>query len=193
MKRHTITEGAKTTAGGRVLQASSRGSINGARIALEKDAIFCPACKSAGHILCIGPRLEELWSGKQVALENDLCICSCYPHPRLIANQNMRYQIVDPPPAARSQILPCDAGSLATNPTSNLNVSVESYDLHFHVTEEIDGKPLADYLYVIELANGERSEGKIDQDGNTGTITAAQAQYASLIVYAPGTTPINPN
>lgn len=43
-----------TRAGGKVIVASGRGSINGAAIALEGDAIYCPACKSNGKILCIG-------------------------------------------------------------------------------------------------------------------------------------------
>lgn len=43
MQRYTITIGANTTAGGKVISASSQGSINGIKIALENDLIFCPA------------------------------------------------------------------------------------------------------------------------------------------------------
>ncbi|MBP1206187.1 putative Zn-binding protein involved in type VI secretion [Duganella sp. 1411] len=59
MKRHTITLGASTSAGGKVITASSNGSINGVTIALEGDVIFCPACKSQGKIMCVGPRIPE--------------------------------------------------------------------------------------------------------------------------------------
>ncbi len=58
MKRHTITLGASTTAGGKVISASSHGSINGVPIALEDDVIFCPAYKSEGRIVSTGPRIE---------------------------------------------------------------------------------------------------------------------------------------
>ncbi|WP_229261177.1 PAAR domain-containing protein [Duganella levis] len=42
MKRYTVTLGASTTAGGKVISASSHGAINGVPIALENDGIFCP-------------------------------------------------------------------------------------------------------------------------------------------------------
>lgn len=41
MRRHTITLGATTTVGGKVISASSSGSINGVTIALEGDLIYC--------------------------------------------------------------------------------------------------------------------------------------------------------
>lgn len=94
MKRHTITLGASTTAGGKVIRASASGYINGIQIALADDLIFCPACKSQGKIVCIGPRIPETWDGKEVALENDLCMCLCTTPPKLIANQSLRYQLV---------------------------------------------------------------------------------------------------
>ena len=75
MRRYHITLGASTTAGGKVISASSRGNVNGERIALKGDATACPGCKSVGKIGCIGPRISESWHGKQVALEDDLCIC----------------------------------------------------------------------------------------------------------------------
>lgn len=92
MKRHTITLGATTTAGGKVISASANGRINGVPIALENDLITCPACRSQGKILCVGPRIPELCNDKQVALENDLCICGCVPSPKLIPNQLLRSQ-----------------------------------------------------------------------------------------------------
>lgn len=92
MKCHTITLGATTTANGKIISASSTGSINGAPIALEGDLIFCPACKSQGRILCIKPRIPETWNGKKVALENDLCVCACPKPPRLIPSQSIRFQ-----------------------------------------------------------------------------------------------------
>lgn len=95
MKRHHITLGARTTADGIVTSATSPISIEGARIALEGDEIRCDTCGSTGLIQCIGPRVPEQWNGKQVALENDLCICQCVPHPRLLSNQVQRFQFVD--------------------------------------------------------------------------------------------------
>jgi uncharacterized Zn-binding protein involved in type VI secretion len=189
MKRHTITEGAKTTAGGTVIAASSNGSINGARIALENDPIYCKACKSAGHILCVGPRLPETWDGKQVALENDLCVCGCAPPPKLIANQTMRYQTIgDAMAAAHAE----DFAERAATGAASI-VATEAYDLHFKVTDQASGLPLSDRHYLIELANGTRQEGRTDREGKTKTVTAARAEHATLHISEPDAAPINPN
>ncbi|MCG2586809.1 PAAR domain-containing protein [Massilia sp. TS11] len=95
MRRHTITLGAKTTAGGKVIVASSKISINGVGVALEGDDVFCPACKATGKIRADGPRLPETFNGATVALEGDLCMCGCLKPPRLIAIQAKRSQDLD--------------------------------------------------------------------------------------------------
>jgi uncharacterized Zn-binding protein involved in type VI secretion len=103
MRRYHITLGASTTAGGKVTSASSHGSINGARIALEGDTVACPACKTTGKIACVAPRIPESWNGKQVALEDDFCICGCAPPPKLKPSQRLKCQVIDDvAPAARS-------------------------------------------------------------------------------------------
>jgi uncharacterized Zn-binding protein involved in type VI secretion len=96
MKRHHITLGATTTAKGVVITATSLMSVNDARMALEGDAIACPACKSVGKIVCVEPRQPESSEGKKVALDKDLCVCKCRIPPKLIANQTLRYQTVEP-------------------------------------------------------------------------------------------------
>jgi uncharacterized Zn-binding protein involved in type VI secretion len=94
MKRYHITLGARTTAGGTVITASSLASINGAPMAIEGDAVSCPSCHSEGVIVCVGPRLPDHWNGKQYALQDDLCVCKCVPAPRLVANQALKCQHV---------------------------------------------------------------------------------------------------
>jgi uncharacterized Zn-binding protein involved in type VI secretion len=190
VKRHTITEGATTTAGGKVTGASSHGSINGARIALENDPVDCPACHSKGRIVCAGARLNERWNGIQVALENDLCVCQCYPHPRMVPSQTVRYQSVADG-AASAQV----AGSSETRskPAAEAAAAEQqgAYDQHFQVNDEA-GQPLADFPYVIELSNGRRIEGRTDRDGKTAKVEASGAEHATLIVYAHETLPLNP-
>ena len=193
MKRHTITLGATTTAGGKVISASSAGSIDGVKIALENDQIFCPACKSVGQILAIGPRLTDLWNGKQVALENDLCICGCYPHPRLIANQTLRCQVIsDTKPESTYVPAKREKTSVQSGPPVTTSDKDGSYDLYFVVKNEA-GHTLSDWKYTIEMSNGARLEGATDAEGKTKTVGAADAEFATLIVYAPETKPIDPN
>lgn len=95
MKRHHITLGARTTADGVVSSASAAFSIDGARLALEGDEVSCHTCGTTGRIQCIGPRTPEHYNGRQVALEQDVCVCQCTPHPRLVANQTVKFQFVD--------------------------------------------------------------------------------------------------
>lgn len=92
MKRYHITEGARTTAGGKVVAATSAVAIDGVRGALEGDPLYCPACKSAGKIKCVGPRIPETWDGKPVALSDDLCLCGCPTPPKLLPNQTRKFQ-----------------------------------------------------------------------------------------------------
>lgn len=62
MKRYHITLGASTTAGGKVITASSCCSIDGVKVALEGDKIICPACKSQGSIRIPAASAEEVAS-----------------------------------------------------------------------------------------------------------------------------------
>lgn len=95
LKRYLITLGATTTAGGTVTSANSFRSVNGVNIAFEGDRVWCSTCNSEGVITLDGPRLTELFNGKQVALQDDLCICRCNPPPRLVATQTLVCQSID--------------------------------------------------------------------------------------------------
>jgi uncharacterized Zn-binding protein involved in type VI secretion len=188
VKRHTITEGATTTAGGKVIGASSNGSINGARVALENDPVHCPACHSTGHIVCVGSRLAERWNGIQVALEGDLCLCQCYPHPRLVPNQTSRFQHVSDDSGAAGMAV--QSGALSARGTASAPADQEIYDQHFRVTDEA-GEPLADFPYVIELSSGRRIKGRTDHEGMTMKVEASCAEQATLIVYEQEATPLD--
>ncbi|MYM97022.1 PAAR domain-containing protein [Duganella vulcania] len=190
MKRHTITLGASTTAGGKVISASSNGGINDVPIALENDSIFCPACKSQGKILCIGPRIPETWNGKQVALEKDLCLCGCLPSPRLIANQSLRCQIVEESDSATTQSTLEAAQTFSS--TSAATLSADGYDLDFVIIDEKTGTPISDYPYSIELATGQTLKGRTNHAGKTAKVAASYAEHAIFRAYALDVTPINP-
>ncbi|MCK6187604.1 PAAR domain-containing protein [Pseudomonas sp. EYE_354] len=94
MRRYLITRGAKTTAGGTVVDGLRGFGINGVEIALEGHEVRCPACQTAGAIVCVGPRLKMDAHGRKVALSDDICLCKCDPAPRLITDQFDRYQTV---------------------------------------------------------------------------------------------------
>ncbi|WP_080411323.1 PAAR domain-containing protein [Burkholderia ubonensis] len=87
MRRYFIVIGDKTTNGGVVLEGEERTKNHGKALSYHGARVYCPACKSEGHIVGDGPSRPMLLHGKQVALEDDLCICDCSPPPRLIRSQ----------------------------------------------------------------------------------------------------------
>ena len=135
MKRHTITLGASTTAGGKVISASSTCSINGVEVALEGDSVFCPACKATGVITCVDPRIPETWNGKKIALEHDLCRCKCQKLPRLLPNQWLKYQNLSGASESNTS-----SDGLANTTTDGNAQSM--FDDKFVLLDEATGQPL---------------------------------------------------
>ena len=87
--RYYIHVGDRTSAGGVVLTGLSTHTWHSHANSFEEDTILCPACNSSGMIRCIGTRISNIGpTGKQQALDGDLCICKCNPSPRLIASQD---------------------------------------------------------------------------------------------------------
>ncbi len=177
MKRYTITLGASTTAGGKVISASSHGSINGVKISLEEDVIFCPACKTEGKIVCIGPRIPEMWKGKNVALENDLCVCGCPNPPRLVPNQSLRCQVVGETEGDTSE-----AGTTSSSAETSAN-SVTMYDERYVLIDDESGEPLAKTEYALRRESGKVEFGTTDAQGHTHLL-AAVAQAESIQIYS---------
>ena len=88
-KRYKIRVGDKTTANGIITSGSPTATMHGVALAREGDTINCPACHSTGVIRLAGGRVAvKDVSGKVFALSDDLCICKCRVHPKLIAGQS---------------------------------------------------------------------------------------------------------
>lgn len=177
MKRHTITLGASTTTGGKVISASSHGSINGVKIALEDDVIFCPICKSKGKIVCIGPRIREMWNGKHVALENDLCFCSCAGHPRLVSDQFVKYQVIDEVEA----VIPEPTGM--SSAVASSITAVTMFNDRYVLIDEETGEPLTNAEYALRRESGNVEFGTTDAQGRTHLLAAA-LQAESIQIYS---------
>lgn len=177
MRRYTITLGATTSAGGRVVSASGSGCINGVPIALEGDLVACPACKATGRILCAGPRIPEMSEGKNVALENDLCTCRCSPPPRLLPAQIMRSQVLKDTGRALSH-----SDSLPAHPARGA-VRGPVFNARFVLLDEETGDPLVHKEYAVVRASGQLEFGTSDGDGYTHLLSAtAMAESVELFV-----------
>lgn len=176
MKRYTITLGATTTAGGKVISASSNGSINGAPIALEDDLILCPACKSQGKIRCVEPRIPELWNGKKVALEDDLCLCGCPAPPRLVPNQSLRCQQLN----AHSDV---NTSKYAQGDLAARKNDDKLFNDRFILFDEDTDAPMPNTEYAIRRANGHLEFGVTDAEGHTHLLTTT-AESESVDIYS---------
>ncbi|TFW11634.1 PAAR domain-containing protein [Duganella callida] len=168
MQRYHITLGASTSAGGKVISASSNCSINGVKVALEGDAIFCPACKSQGKIRNFGPRIPESWNGKQVALQDDLCICKCISPPRLIANQSLKCQHVGGGGSTDSAE---SVASSAREQAQAAALTEETEQIALRLIDDLTQAPLSGKRYRLTLAD-KTLEGQTDADGYTQPIDA---------------------
>lgn len=93
--RYHITVGANTDAGGKVISSNSIRWLNDVQMAYAGDPVSCPKCNSTGVIQPDGPRLSDVFDGRQVALSDDICVCKCKPPPRLIADQDFSFQTID--------------------------------------------------------------------------------------------------
>ena len=177
MRRYTITLGAPTSSGGRVISASSEGKIDGVPIALEGDLVSCPVCKTAGKIRCVGPRIPESWNGKNVALENDLCVCRCAVAPKLMPSQMLRSQVIK------------DTGRALSNPASDAPVCGprgQVYTDRFKLVDDHDGKALVDREYAVVRASGKLEFGTSDERGHTHLLsTTAQAEQVEIYAQGP--------
>ena len=82
-----VREGDTTTRGGLVLNTSSRVILDGQRVALMGDPVWCPACRSAGYITQGNPTYVDEFVA--VATHGHEVRCGCPPGSnRLIASQD---------------------------------------------------------------------------------------------------------
>lgn len=176
MRRYVITLGALTTSGGRVVSASSDVRIGDAAIALEGDLVACPVCNTTGKILCVDPRIPETWNGKNVALENDLCVCRCATPPKLMPNQTLRSQVIK------------DTGRALSSPAYSKAVQGAPHAVfsdRFVLINDEDGEPLVQREYAVVRASGKLEFGTSDKLGQTHVLSTT-AQSECVEIYAQG-------
>lgn len=164
--------GDKTTADGVVTQGEAASTAGGKPLAYHEGKVSCRACKSEGYIRNVGPYRPMTLMGKQVALENDLCICKCNPPPKLVASQ-------------KNAFMDFDSAELATmgyTPQGRY-IGDASYDQHFLLKDERTGRPLRDTPYKIITDDGDEIEGRTDESGHTEKVYADSAVNATIHVF----------
>ncbi|MEP9322408.1 PAAR domain-containing protein [Paraburkholderia phymatum] len=80
----------RETANGTVQVVSTTIQPEGRDVTHEGGNVACPACRTTGTIQCDGQReVMTAPDGRHAALSDDLCICGCKPHPKLVASQQV--------------------------------------------------------------------------------------------------------
>lgn len=172
VRRYLIMLGDKTTADGVVLEGEPVSTARGQPFAYQEAKANCHACKSEGYIRNVGPNRPMVLMGKQVALENDLCICKCNPPPKLIASQSNAFMDFDS----------AELATMGYTPQGRY-IGDASYDQHFLLKDERTGHPLKNTPYKIVTDDGEEIEGRTDEHGHTEKVYADSAVTATIDVF----------
>jgi uncharacterized Zn-binding protein involved in type VI secretion len=189
LRRYHIRAGATTTAGGVVKASSDWNKLNGIPLAREGDPVDCPTCGGQGVIKCVMPRLTERFQGKEYALSDDLCVCGCHPPPKLIADQNCKYQTIifaseesaETPGTTGPQHDKAGAQSAhspKTAPSPGESATKADVRQSLRLVERETGKPHANRPYRLDLPGGKVVQGTTDADGRTKPLT--QDERAAL-------------
>ncbi|CAB3781980.1 PAAR domain-containing protein [Paraburkholderia fynbosensis] len=170
MKRYFIVLGDKTTAGGVVIQGEESCTNHGKPLAYHGAQVYCHACKTTGYICNIPPYRPMVLMGKQVALENDICICKCSPPPRLIPSQNNASMSFDAEELAAMGRGP--VGRQLEQPISGANTG---FDRHFRFVDEY-GNPVSEIGVHLIDATGKVSYVRTDSNGRTPKVSGRDGQ-----------------
>jgi hypothetical protein len=114
------------------------------------------------------PRIPQRLNGKEVALSDDLCICSCSPPPKLVAEQTLKFQLLALVPEELVQ---------QTGSTSAPSAADHIYDEQPRlVARSIEGIP-----YFIETLDGRTFSGRAGPGGLLPRIgTQGECDYTVL-------------
>ncbi|SPL69729.1 PAAR domain-containing protein [Acinetobacter stercoris] len=111
------------------------------------DGFYCPRCKCWSILLKSNDHV--IFDGIPVAFAGDLFSCGAS-----LQQQQQQQNVVG------------DAGG-APCPTAFRAKQSQLYSGQYQLLNDVDGKPLANKKYVIELASGEKISGTTDESGHT--------------------------
>ena len=145
----------RTTSNGDI-RARSTGVTVGTppvNVCFEGDPVACPACKSTGITKCVPPyRPSTGPDGRQANLDGDLCICKCFPPPRLKASFH-------------NSFMGFESHEIATMPGASDWLAyaghveeITRYDQFFQAVDKVTGKPATGFSYGLKTNASEIHE-----------------------------------
>jgi hypothetical protein len=134
---------------------------------------WCSVCQSFGYIT-EGARIQRYLRGFDVqlnayeAVNDDIVICKCQEHPRLVAQYGRLSSYID------------DGRALPNSNIASMHASPEApeYDERFAI-HDANGSILADTYYTIE-SNGALTHGVTDSAGRTLRYKSGGAQNITI-------------
>lgn len=183
--RKIVVVGDKTTTSGVILpNANSTFSVGdaGDKVALIGGQATCLACKGVGVIAKAGgPRRMEFMG--EVALENDIVICGCPIHPKLVANlhHTMTYDDGATSLGTQSVVTPTASVAAVAGSAGAAVIGKNSEELpHDEMVQLLGAEThdLAGMYYRIEVSDGRVFSGTVPENGEMPRIgTATSDSY----------------
>ncbi len=188
--RKIVVVGDKTTTSG-VIQPNANSTFSvgdaGHKVALIGGQATCLACKSIGIIAKAGGPRRMNFMG-EVALEDDIVLCGCPVHPKLVANlhQTMTYDDqAESLGIVTSPMVDSATAATAASPSSSSPSGQAPQGKRFLFQDSETGKPLANRAYLAKVG-GASQNGVTDGEGYANVDAAAgQVVQLHLIFKAP--------
>lgn len=178
MIRCNLVEGDQSSANGVTLEGMPQDTINGKRMAFLGARVYCPACRTTGQIVGVGPRHPNDFMGQQEALDGDLCVCKCDPSPIMIASQNTTYHQFGPDELAAMDLDPLGAPLPRASRTSK--DGLHRFDEQVQLVAP-PGYEIAGMRYLIKGSDGSVNRGTVPTDGMLPRIfTSSETTYTVL-------------
>ncbi|MFM0139478.1 PAAR domain-containing protein [Caballeronia grimmiae] len=156
--------------------------IHGHQAALIGGAAYCPACKTTGYIVKDGgPRRMDFFVS-EIAAHDDVVVCGCPEHPRIVAQlagEAWYDDMAESPRVVQARVTMSDGASPRTKPDAAAIGTVQC-DEQVHATATSanpDGYP-----YYIEMADGRVLSGRIESGGALPRMMTGQST-SEYIVY----------
>lgn len=187
--KNVILMGDGTSHGGTVSEGFPDVTVNGKPVAGVGHQGSCPKCKKT-FVIVAGAQNVTMF-GRAVALEGMKTSCGAV----LIASQDM-YTIDVETGGSNGANATSASTSVAANTSERAvdgsTTTATQFDMRFKVVSKTDGSALPDWPYTITLASGAEIAGSTDDDGLTDSIESTSAENATLHVFEPQPSPINP-
>lgn len=180
MGKAVICMGDSTSHGGKVLEGSPNAKVNGRPVAARGHKVFCPLCRGTFPIAEGVP--FHSFAGMNTAVEGMRTACGA----ELIASQHdVTVDLGDSPSAGHS--------ATAATKSENADGTTEPvyFDQHFLI-EDINGRPLRDIPYILQVGTDSGVRGRTCEAGKTYRLETQAPATLSITVFE-HVTPIAPN